>query len=86
MKRIIVLHHTGSDATNLKLARRIARKMQSAQKQGSCVLIDFEDVLEVSPEFLTILTSAALRDKVKFCGLPPVQQRVVALSARREEA
>jgi len=82
MKRIIVLHYTGSQANNLKLARRISRKMRGAQMLGQCVLVDFEDV-EVSAEFLAILVSSGPVDKARFCGLPIIQQRLVR-SLRRK--
>jgi hypothetical protein len=77
VKRIIVLHYTGSEATSLKIATRISRKMLGAQFQGICVLVDFEDVLEISPQFLTVLVSSGLAGKARFCGLPILQQRFV---------
>jgi hypothetical protein len=76
MKRITVLHYTGADGTNLKVARRIARKMLAAQRQGICVLLDFEDV-DVSSEFLAILVSSARAEMARFCGLPILQQHQV---------
>jgi len=77
MRRILLLRYAGRKAENLKLAQRIARKMRGAQDQGTCVVIDCEDV-DVSEEFLKILVSAARTDKTRFCGLPIVQQHLVA--------
>jgi hypothetical protein len=84
MRRILLLLYTGPQAGNPKLARRIARKMRGAQDQGICVVCDCEDV-EVSEEFLQILVSAARPDKTKLCGLPIIQQGLVARALSRKE-
>jgi hypothetical protein len=76
MIRIILLQFTGPSAINLKIARRLARKISVAQHIGYCVLIDGEDV-EMSEEFLQVLVSVACADKTKFCGLPILQQQMV---------
>ena len=76
MINILLLQITGASAINLKVARRLARKVSGAQRIGHCVLIDCEDV-EVSEEFLQILVSVACADKTKFCGLPILQQQLV---------
>ena len=76
MIRIILLQHIGASAINLKIARRLARKISGAQSIGHCVLIDCEDV-EVSEEFLHVLISIARADRTKFCGLPILQQQLV---------
>ncbi len=82
MKRITVLHYVGTNGSNLKVARRIARKMLGAQKLGICVLVDFEDV-NPSADFLTIVVSAAEGEKARFCGLSIREQHfVVSLQTR----
>jgi hypothetical protein len=78
LKRITVLHYAGSDGSTLKVARRIARKMLGAQRLGICVLIDLEDVKNISADFLTILVSCAVTDKARFCGLSIREQHLSA--------
>jgi hypothetical protein len=85
MRRVILLEHTGGGAQNLKVAARIVRKIEGAQRQGECLLVDCENV-EVSPEFLALLVAAAQPDKIRFCGLPLLQQRFVVLRQRRRKS
>lgn len=73
MIRIIVFHHTGSRADNLKIARRIANKVRGAVANGTSVLIDC-DQTEIHPEFLDELLRAYREGKVKFGGLPIGEQ------------
>jgi hypothetical protein len=77
MRWLNLRRYTGAKATNLEVARRIVRKIQGAQRRRECLMINCEDV-EVSSEFLALLVVAARTDKIRFCGLPRDQQRIVA--------
>ena len=69
MKWIVLYRHTGRIAANLKVARRVARKIQGAQRSGHCIVVSCEDVT-VSPEFLRIMAEGTSPEKVRFAGLP----------------
>jgi len=84
MKRITLLHYTGARARNLKVARRIARKIVGALRNGECLLIDCEDT-EVSADFLKELTVVAHPEKIRFCGLPQPQQQALPFDERQGE-
>lgn len=84
MKRLILLRHTGANATNLVIAERLARKLRGALRQGECVLVDCEDV-EPTQEFLDVLLKDAQPEKVKFCGLPIMRQVTLALRMPERE-
>ena len=83
MRRLILKRLTGANACHLGVARKIVRRIVGAQNQNECLLIDCEGV-EVSPQFLFALLAVASEEKVRFCGLPPNQQRLVALSMERK--
>ena len=82
MKRVVLFDYTGDKANDLKIARRLARKLLGAQRAGECILFDCENV-EVSPEVLEILRKESYPDKIRFCGLPiPDQDGSRALRRR----
>jgi hypothetical protein len=76
MRRILLSHYSGPIADDLAVARRLARKLHGAHRQGECVLLDCDQVL-VSKSFLEVLVNEARRDKVRFCGLPQSDQRLI---------
>ncbi len=78
MRRIIVKQLVGSKATKPAVAWRLARKIQGAIAQRQCLLVDFEGT-NASLEFLETLLAVAIPTKVRFCGLPSVQQALVNL-------
>jgi hypothetical protein len=78
MKRLIVKTFTGAVADDLRIARRVARKIKGAQNQGICVLVDCEDVVP-SQAFLDVLIKDAHPDKVRFCGLPISRQFIIPI-------
>jgi hypothetical protein len=69
MKWLVLYRYTGSKASNLRIAQRVARKIQGAQRSGQCILIDCENVT-VSSEFLRILVEGTRPEKARFAGLP----------------
>ncbi len=84
MIRLEICQWTGLRAENLAVARNLGRKIEGSQRQGECVLVDFEGV-EVSRKFLGVLLRKATEDKVKCCGLPiPLQAVVRSLLTTRE--
>jgi hypothetical protein len=84
VKRLIIFDHTGPYADNLRHARRLARKIQGAQAQGECILVDAENV-DATEDFLRILLRNAVPEKVKICGLPiSTQVRLYEKRAERE--
>lgn len=78
MKRMIVFNYTGAEATNLAIAKRLARKIRGAQRNGECVLVDCDEC-EISLDFLNVLLKGAKPDKTKFCGLAIMLQVELAL-------
>jgi hypothetical protein len=83
VRRLILKRSTGADACDLAAARKIIRQIVGAQNQKECLLIDCEGV-KISSQFLFALLVVASEEKVRFCGLPPDQQRLVALSKERK--
>lgn len=69
MKWLVLYRYTGTDGSKLKTARRIARKIQGAQRSGQCIVVDCSDVTLV-PDFLRIMAEGTNPEKVKFAGLP----------------
>jgi len=82
VRRLLLKNYTGATAENLATAQRIIRKIQGARRQKECLLIDCDEV-EVSREFLATLLSAAHPKRVRFCGLPLLQQQIVKLQEKR---
>jgi hypothetical protein len=76
VRRIAVKQYTGLKADQPAIARRLARKIQGAIVQRQCLLLDFEGTA-ASPEFLDVLLSVAVQPKIRFCGLPVIQQQLV---------
>jgi len=85
VRRLILLNYTGATAENLVAAERIVRKIHGARREKECLLIDCEDV-EVSDSFLMILISAAHPDKIRFCGLPLLQQKFLKSQLKRRKS
>lgn len=71
MIRIEVYRHTGPHAANVKIAARVARKIQNAISVGHTVLIDYDRVLSVEPMFATTLLPVIDESKVKVIGMSP---------------
>lgn len=73
MRRIILYKYTSRRADNLTIARRLVRRLRGAQQTGECILVDCEDV-EVTQEFLQVLRAESRFEKIRFCGLPILDQ------------
>jgi len=85
VRRLLLVNYTGATAANLAIAQRIVRKIHGARRQRECLLIDCEEV-EVSQDFLKVLVSAAHPEKIRFCGLPLIQQQFVQLKLQRRKS
>lgn len=69
MKFLSVYQLTGRHANNLKIARRLNRKLIARQQLGECTVLDWAKVEIIEASFLTCVAAGLRDDRVRFCGL-----------------
>jgi hypothetical protein len=74
MIRFKIYHFTGAKAKCPKMASHLQQRIKGAIGSGHTVIIDFEDVHELTSDFATGLLPEIDEMKLRIVGLPPDQK------------
>jgi hypothetical protein len=80
VKELKIYHFTGRRAANIKIAKSLNRKLKAAQNMGVCTLLDWTEITEIDPEFVSIVTEDLRMEKVCLAGLSSQWQPYVPVN------